>query len=275
MFELRIDIFVLIDEPRWEHFRKMKYVTQERTVIPEEKQIMETGDAAAFARERLGFEPDEAQARVLLGGRRGIVNCTRQWGKSTVAAAKAVHRAYTGAGSLTLLLSPSGRQSGEFLRKAEEFVRLLGIKVRGDGDNELSLLLPNGSRIVGLPGNEATVRGFSSVGLLLIDEASRVPDEIYRAMRPSLAAVDGDLWLMSTPNGRRGFFWEEWQYGGEAWERVQVTGPECARISARMLEEEQATQGEKWYRQEYLCKFVEREGAVFSEESIDAMAQDF
>jgi hypothetical protein len=86
---------------------------------------------------------------VLLGGRRGIVNCTRQWGKSTVTAAKAVHRAYSVAGSLTLVVTPSARQSGEFLRKAEEFVRRLGIKVRGDGDNEISIAFPNGSRIVG------------------------------------------------------------------------------------------------------------------------------
>jgi Terminase large subunit, T4likevirus-type, N-terminal len=232
------------------------------------------GDAVAFARERLGFEADEKQARVLLGGQRGIVNCTRQWGKSTVAAAKAVHRAYTVAGSLVLLLSPSGRQSGEFLRKAGEFVRRLGIKVRGDGDNDLSILLPNGSRIVGLPGNEKTGRGFSAVSLMLIDEAARVSDEFYRAMRPCLAAVDGDLWLMSTPNGKRGFFWDEWAHGGEAWERVQVAGPDCPRISARMLEEERE-KGDTLFRQEYLCEFVEREGAVFSQESIEAMRQDF
>ena len=117
-----------------------------------------TGDVVAFARERLGFDADPMQQRALRGGRRGIVNCTRQWGKSTVMAAKAAHRAYSEAGSLVLALSPSARQSGEFLRKAEGFVRRLGIKLQGDGDNALSIALPNGSRIVGLPGGERTVR---------------------------------------------------------------------------------------------------------------------
>jgi hypothetical protein len=79
-----------------------------------------------------------------------------------------------------------------------------------DGHNTTSLLFPNGSRIVGLPGTEATVRGFSAVSLLLIDEASRVPDEIYKALRPTLAVGNGDLWLMSTPHGQRGFFYETW-----------------------------------------------------------------
>ena len=93
--------------------------------------------------------------------------------------------------------------------------------MRGDGDNEMSLALPNGSRIVGLPGNEATIRGFSAVRLLLVDEASRVEDEMYLAVRPMLAVSDGALWLMSTPFGKRGFFYETWAHGGPEWERVR------------------------------------------------------
>ena len=92
----------------------------------------EIPDIVEFTRQRLGFDPNPLQASVLRGGRRGIVNCTRQWGKSTVAAAKAVHRAFCQPDSLILVLSPSGRQSGELMRKAEEFVSRLGIKVRGD-----------------------------------------------------------------------------------------------------------------------------------------------
>ena len=88
-------------------------------------------------------------------------------------------------------------------------VRKLGIRPRGDGDNEISLLFPNGSRIVGLPGTEGTVRGFSAVSLMLIDEASRVDDAMYKALRPMLAVGGGDLWLMSTPCGKRGFFYDD------------------------------------------------------------------
>ena len=64
---------------------------------------------------------------------------------------------------------------------------MLGMRVRGDGQNEVSILLPNGSRIVGLPGREATVRGFSGVSLVVVDEASRVPDAVYGAVTPMLA----------------------------------------------------------------------------------------
>ena len=58
---------------------------------------------------------------------------------------------------------------------------------------------------MGLPANEATVRGFSAVSLMVVDEAARVPDDLYEAVKPMLAVTDGALWLMSTPFGRRGF----------------------------------------------------------------------
>ena len=76
-----------------------------------------------------------------------------------------MRQAQDAAGSLTVVVSPSARQSGESLRKATGFVRQLGIRPKGDGDNELSLELPNGARIVGLLGTEATVRGFSAVSM--------------------------------------------------------------------------------------------------------------
>ncbi len=112
-------------------------------------------DVVRFARERLRFHPDPVQTSVLCPNtRRGILNCSRQWGKSTLTAIKAVHRAEFLAGSLVLVVSPGERQSSEFVRKASKFVRELGHRVRGDGDNKISLLFPNGSRIVGLLGNE-------------------------------------------------------------------------------------------------------------------------
>jgi hypothetical protein len=121
---------------------------------------------------------------------------------------------------------------------------------------------------VGLPGSEATVRGFSAVSLLLVDEAARVSDELYLALRPMLAVSEGTLWLMSTPYGKRGFFYEAWESGGE-WERFQVTAEECPRISQRFLEEERRAMGERWFRQEYLCEFGDADDAVFRQEWIE------
>jgi Terminase large subunit, T4likevirus-type, N-terminal len=233
-------------------------------------------DPVEFARKRLRFEPDERQIEVLRSdAKRGILNCTRQWGKSTIAAAKAVHRAYTREKSLVLVASPTDRQSAEFIRKAREMVGKLGIRPRGDGDNQTSLLFPNGSRIVGLPGMEGTVRGFSAVSLLLIDEAARVDDAMYKALRPMLAVGQGDLWLMSTPYGKRGFFYECWEHEPrDEWFRVTVPATECARISGEFLEEERRAIGPQWFAQEYMAEFVDNGTAVFGRDLVEAAVDD-
>src|SRR5690349_18606569 len=143
-----------------------------------------TLNPADFAQQYLSFKPDPTQASLLREDPyRCILACSRQWGKSTVTAAKAIHHAYSNPNSLTLVLSPTARQSYEFVRKARVFLHDLAITPRRDSGNSISLLLPNQSRIVGLPGNQDTIRGFSGASLLIVDEAARVSDPLYDSIR--------------------------------------------------------------------------------------------
>ena len=191
--------------------------------------LIELLDPVEFALRRLNFAPDETQARILRSNStQGLLNCARQWGKSTITAIKALHTALSNPRQLVLVASPTERQSAEFIRKCRDFLLPLPLKLRGDGANRSSLLLPNRSRIVGLPGRETTIRGFSNVSLLLIDEAAQAPDSLYLALRPMLAMSRGSLWLLSTPKGARGFFWEEWTRG-ERWERIAIPAWDCPR----------------------------------------------
>ena len=115
-----------------------------------------------------------------------------------------------------------------------------------DGYNRTSLLLPNGSRIIGLPGKmHKTIRGFSALSLLIFDEAAQVPDELYVALRPMLATTNGALWLLSTPYGKQGFFYNEWAHGGDRWQRIAVPATECPRISPAFLAEEREVLGDR------------------------------
>lgn len=227
-------------------------------------------DPVEFAR-RLGFtELDPWQVQALRwGGRRLALNVHRQGGKSTVAAILALHRTVYWPGSLVLLVSPSLRQSSELFRKVTDLMGRLPDPPRLTEDNLTSCTMVNGSRIVSLPSNESTVRGFSGVALIVEDEASRVHDDLHKAVRPMLAVSGGRLILMSTPAGKRGHFWEAWERGGPEWARVKAVATECPRISREFLEEELRTLGDWWYRQEYLCEFVDPEGAVFSTELLE------
>ena len=189
--------------------------------------------------------------------------------------AKALYRVFSARDSLVLVSSPSKRQSAEWMRKAKRMLRRMGIKPKGDGDNAVSLLLPNGSRIVGLPRVEDTIRGFSAVSMLVIDEASRVSDEMmYEALRPMLAVGDGELWMMSTPRGKSGFFYETWEHGGPDWMRVLGPATECAQISKRFLEEQRRVMGVDKFRQEHMCEFVGRGLGVFDRALVESMLDD-
>src|SRR5262245_40461354 len=106
-------------------------------------------DPVEFAIHYLNFIPDPVQASLLAStSRRILVNCCRQWGKSSVSAAKATHHALTVPESLTIVASPSAHQSAELVRKIERNLTRLGIPFKGDGDNKCSIILPNGSRII-------------------------------------------------------------------------------------------------------------------------------
>jgi hypothetical protein len=172
-----------------------------------------------------------------------------------------------------LLLSPSLRQSGELYRKVVELFRRLGRPMGVVAESAQRLELANGARIVSLPGDEQTIRGFSGVAMLIIDEAARVDDALYCAVRPMLAISRGRLVALSTPFGRRGWFHSEWDTSGD-WQKVRITAEECPRISADFLAEERRALGERWYRQEYLCSFEESIDAVFSYADIQAALTD-
>jgi hypothetical protein len=221
--------------------------------------------------EHAGFEPDDWQASVLRSAApRLLLNCSRQSGKSTVAALLGLHTALYDAGALVLLVSASLRQAAELYAKCVAVYRALGRPLPTTTETALRLDLSNGSRIISLPASEQTVRGYSAARLLVEDEASRVDDALYYSIRPMLAVSGGRLILMSTPFGKRGHFYEEWTNGGEAWERVQIPAHECPRIPAGFLEEERRALGPFWFRQEYECQFSETTDQLFAYDDVMA-----
>ncbi len=233
-------------------------------LMPSTSSVLDPITLAAYA----GFTLDPSQRDVLLSdAHQLIILASRQSGKSTVSSIRALHRALYTPASLVLLLAPSYRQSKELFRKVKHALASLPFAVPVASESALEIEFNNGSRIVALPGKEETIRGFSGVSLLIVDEASRVPDALYQAVRPMLAVSGGDIILLSTPFGKRGFFHHEWNEGA-GWHRVKVTADDCPRISPEWLEQERKSIGEWWFRQEYMCDFVETDDQVFAYEDI-------
>lgn len=224
-------------------------------------------DRVAFA-ETLGIAPDPWQEDLLRSrSDRVLLNITRQGGKSTMSALIALHRALYLPGSLVLCLAPAERQSKELFSKITGFYRKLHDAPLPESDRKLGMHLANGSRIEALPGSERTVRSFSGVDLLILDEAARIEDALYYAVKPMLAVSGGRLLMLSTPYGKRGVFHQEWTEG-EGWERYEVPAPKCPRIPAAFFEAERRSMPAWWFSQEYECQFMETEDQVFSHEMI-------
>jgi hypothetical protein len=230
---------------------------------------MEACDLAAVAFDptrifkALGYAADEWQQKLLFSTDQHILlNCCRQSGKSTATAALAIYEAIFKPRSLTLLLCPSQRQSSEIFRKVLDAYNALGRPIQAVYETQLKMELVNGSRIVCLPGREETVRSFSGVNLLIIDEASRVPDDLYYSVRPMLAVSKGRLVALSTPFGPRGWFWREYT-GKNDWRRFCITYQDCPRITPEFIEHELKSMGPLWIDQEYSCLFTAMEGLVY------------
>jgi hypothetical protein len=221
--------------------------------------------------EATGIIPDKWQRDVLRSSApRTLLNVHRQGGKTAVTAMLACHVSLYEPGSLTLILSPSERQSKETLRRVVNVYYALGCPVPTDVENKLELELANGSRIVALPGVEGTIRGFAGVRLLIVDEAARVSDTLMAAVRPMLAISQGKLVALSTPFGKRGWWYEAWERGGANWQRVKITAHQCPRISPAFLEEERRELGDLFYQSEYLCRFVDTVDQVFATDLVMA-----
>lgn len=223
------------------------------------------------------IDPDPWQARALeSGSKRILMNCARQVGKSTVVGALTLHKAMFTPESLSLIVTPTERQAKITFAKVARFYMAAG----GDLSNasyamkanvkKMALELPNGSEVIALPGNPDTVRGFSP-DLVILDEAPYMEDDLYIALRPSLAATDGDLIALGTPNGKQGWFYEAWENREEqGWDWYEVPATLCPRISPEFLEEERRSMPAYKYRQEYECSFEDTSDTVFATEDIHA-----
>ncbi len=177
-----------------------------------------------------------------------------------------------------VFLSASERQSRELMQKARQHCQTLQIAHRySDGDwfrgtsfRQLEIELPNQVRIIGLPANPETVRGFT--GDVFLDEFAMHADDraIWAAVFPTLLRGNGELDVASTPKGKSNMFYQ--LSLNDRFERSLVTLPSAIEqgLQVDAGEIRRSMADEQLYRQEFLCDFLDETTAFLTYDQISA-----
>jgi hypothetical protein len=238
-------------------------------------------DRVLFA-EAAGFRDlDPWQRRALRStAARMLLLASRQSGKSATVALISAHTALYQPSSETLIIAPTERQSKETFAKVMGAFHALRWPVPSDAESTLYVQLRNGSRVLALPGSAQTIRGYRA-DLLLLDEAAQISDELLQSVFPSLTvARAGRLLALSTPFGRRGWFFDAWESGRDAdtelpWERYFVPASDCPRISQAVIREALRLFGPAYVASEYNCEFSDAAGSLFNAADVQASLKEY
>jgi hypothetical protein len=158
--------------------------------------------------------------------------------------------------------------------------RLLKAKLVSVNESERLITFRNGGSLgIYTADNPSSILG-EAFNLIVVDEAARVKEDVwYETIQPTLADVNGDAILISTPKGRN-WFWREWVRGQtdngdiKSWQCPTTANPNPNIQRAALMAAERIP--ERIYQQEWLAQFIESGGGVFRRitEAAKALRQD-
>lgn len=200
-----------------------------------------------------------------------IANICRQAGKSFMLALEACLEAVE-TGSSQVLLSAGERQSKELMAKCKLHLEAMKIAASDIAEDffadtrcrQLSIDLPNGARIIGLPANPDTARGFTAD--VYLDEFAfhKDSDRIWQALFPTISR-GYKLRISSTPQGRSNRFYHLFT-GDNNFSRhlVDIHRAVADGVPHNIDELKSGIDDEDAWQQEYLCQFVDEATAFLT-----------
>ena len=238
---------------------------------PEVCPKIEIPTVSEWAKEKLNFQPDKIQKSVLdHDAHRLILCCSRQWGKTTIIAIKALHTAIFQPGSEIVIISRSLKQAGLLLNKVCESAAVLGFPRKRVLGYEQSLHLPNGSKIFAVANSEKSSRGYTA-NIVIVDEAALVQDDVVGSASPTLSRTNGKLWLLSTPYGQTGLFYNVWHNKDLTdWFKVKATIEDSPYATPEFIAEQKRLFPFN-FRQDFYCEFTPAKGSLLSRERVEKM----
>lgn len=218
-----------------------------------------------------GIDPDPWQRKVLESKAQNLIMLSsRQSGKSCCAALVALHTCLYNPRTTVVIASASQRQAKLLLRKhiLVYYRRLKDPPVDLKSATQENCIFDNDSEVYSLPADPDTIRGVPSVHIAIIDEAARTKDVLFNAITPMLAATNGRMIALTTPAGKRGWLFREFNSTDHGWEKHVATYVDCPRYSTEFIERERQRMGDTVFAQEYMSSFNENVYAVYTYDEI-------
>ena len=225
-------------------------------------------DVVAWAEAAAGIQLDAWQRDIIANShKRKLLLCSRQTGKSEIAALAGAYKALFSAHASVAVISPTLRQSRNLFERIESAILNTDPCPRIIRHTSTMIRLAHGGTVRALPGDAPDkVRGLTATDIV-IDEAAFVREAVLMVVLPMLATTDGAMTMLSTPSGPQGPFYDAW-HTSEGWLKTKVLATNCPRISAEFLADARRKLGEMAYRQEYNCEFIQASSTFFSAELI-------
>jgi len=184
-------------------------------------------------------------------------------------------------GTLWVVLSAGERQSLEWMEKAKQWVKAFALAMTYQEEREhpealmksAEIRFANGSRIIALPANPDTARGYSAN--LILDEFAIHRDgaEIWRALYPSITNPlkrQLKVRVMSTPKGEGNMFHQLWMKEGWSKHRTTIYDAIAGGLKVNAEELREQCGDEDTWRQEFCCEFIDSSRTAFSYEMLAA-----
>ncbi|MBI2299833.1 MAG: hypothetical protein HYU66_12975 [Armatimonadetes bacterium] len=205
----------------------------------------------------------------------------RRWGKSFLASHAAVERANAEQG-LVMLTAPTYKTAKNGVWA--HLLNNLPAQYRAVHQSDMTVELTGGGRVlVGSLDQADNLRG-AGTGLvgIIVDEAAFVPDyAVENVLRPMLMDCNGWLLAISTPKGRRGWFYRYWLRGQSgdvqdaayrSWSMPTWTNPTLPNIEAE-IDDLRNSMPENVFQQEIAAAFVDDVGQVFRDVQLCELAK--
>jgi hypothetical protein len=199
-----------------------------------------------------------------------VLRSGRQVGKSTIVSIGAGEFALKNSKKNIMIIASVERQAQLLFEKVLSYIhakaknQILGGK---DKPTRHKLTLKNGTRIYCLPTGDTGygIRGYT-IDLLIADEAAFIGEDVWTAVTPMMAVTKGKMWLLSTPLGKKGYFYR--CFDDENFEKYHIRSTECPRRDEEFLKQEEKRMTKAQFAQEYLGEFIDQYHQFFPDDLI-------